>query len=154
MTTPIQLVFDTEDPDREARFWAEALGYRMQPPPGGFDGWPSFLREQGIPEDRWNDASAIVDPDGKGPRIYFQRVPEDKSAKNRMHMDLNVSGGRGVPLDDRKQRVDAGSRLKSGRDGRTRAIGATASTGRMNDRKATSSVCSSRRGRRRRGLRA
>ena len=114
MTTPIQLVFDTADPDREARFWAEALGYRIEPPPEGFDSWPSFLREQGIPEDRWNDASAIVDPDGKAPRIYFQRVPEGKSAKNRMHMDLNVSGGREVPLDDRKQRVDAEvARLKS-----------------------------------------
>jgi Glyoxalase-like domain len=98
----------------EARFWAEALGYRLQPPPEGFDSWASFLREQGIPEDRWNDASAIVDPDGKGPRIYFQRVPEGKNAKNRMHMDLNVSGGRAVPLDDRKGRVDAEvARLKS-----------------------------------------
>lgn len=114
MSTPIQLVFDAGDPDREARFWAEALGYGLQPPPGGFDDWPSFLRDQGIPEDRWNDASAIIDPDGKGPRIYFQRVPEGKSAKNRMHMDLNVSGGQGVPLDQRKQRVDAEvARLKS-----------------------------------------
>ena len=48
---------------------------------------------RGIPEERWNDASAVVDPDGKGPRIFFQRVPEGKTAKNRMHMDLNVSGG-------------------------------------------------------------
>jgi hypothetical protein len=114
MPTPIQLVFDAADPDREARFWAEALGYRIQPPPEGFDSWPSFLREQGIPEDRWNDASAIVDPDGKAPRIYFQRVPEGKRAKNRMHMDLNVSGGREVPLDDRRLRVDTEvARLKS-----------------------------------------
>jgi hypothetical protein len=114
MSTSIQLVFDTADPDRQARFWAEALGYGIQPPPEGFDSWPSFLRDQGIPEDRWNDASAIVDPDGKGPRIYFQRVPEGKSAKNRMHMDLNVSGGPGVPLDERKPRVDAEvARLKS-----------------------------------------
>ena len=67
-----------------------------------------------IPEDRWNDASAIVDPDGKGPRIYFQHVPEGKNAKNRLHMDLNVSGGRAVPLDDRKGRVEAEvARLKS-----------------------------------------
>ena len=114
MSTWIQLVFDTADPDREARFWAEALGYRRQPPPDGFDTWASFLQEQGIPKERWNDASAIVDPEGKGPRIYFQRVPEGKTAKNRMHLDLNVSGGRGVPLDERKQRVDAEVvRLKS-----------------------------------------
>ena len=114
MSTSIQLVFDTADPDREARFWADALGYRRQPPPDGFDTWASFLQEQGIPKERWNDASAIVDPEGKGPRIYFQRVPEGKTAKNRMHLDLNVSGGRGVPLDERKQRVDAEVvRLKS-----------------------------------------
>jgi Glyoxalase-like domain len=107
MSTPIQLVFDTAEPDRAARFWAEALGYRMQPPPDGFESWESFLRARGVPAEHWNDASAIVDPDGKGPRIYFQRVPEGKSAKNRMHMDLNVSGGPGVALDERKQRIGA-----------------------------------------------
>ena len=124
MSTSIQLVFDTADPDREARFWAGALGYQIQPPPVGFDSWVAFLRAQGIPEDRWNDASAIVDPDGKGPRIYFQRVPEGKVAKNRMHLDLNVSGARGTPLEDRKLRVDAEvARLK--------ALGATDERGAM-----------------------
>ncbi len=114
MATSIQLVFDTADPDREARFWAAALGYQLQPPPPGFDSWEALLREQGVPEDRWNDASAIVDPEGKGPRIYFQRVPEGKTAKNRMHMDLNVSGSRGVALEERKRRVNAEVvRLKS-----------------------------------------
>jgi hypothetical protein len=39
----------------------------------------------------------IVDPDGKGP-IYFQLVPEGKGAKNRMHMDLTVSGAGGATL--------------------------------------------------------
>jgi catechol 2,3-dioxygenase-like lactoylglutathione lyase family enzyme len=114
MATKIQIVFDTADPDREARFWSEALGYQLQAPPDGFDSWEAFLRQQGIPEDRWNDASAIVDPDGAGPRIYFQRVPEAKSAKNRMHIDLNVSSERGTPLEERKGRVDAEvARLKS-----------------------------------------
>ena len=124
MSTSVQLVFDTADPDREARFWADALGYQLQPPPDGFDSWTSFLREQGVPEDRWNDASAIVAPDGNGPRIYFQRVPEGKVAKNRMHMDVNVSGARGAPLDERKRRVDAEvERLK--------ALGATDDRGAM-----------------------
>ncbi len=114
MGTAIQLVFDTADPDREARFWAEAIGYRLQPPPHGFESWESFHRQQGVPEERWNDASAIVDPDGKGPRIYFQRVPEGKVAKNRLHLDLNVSGAGGVALEERKLRVDAEvSRLTS-----------------------------------------
>lgn len=105
MATSIQLVFDTADPDREAHFWAEALGYRLQPPPVGFDSWEAFLRSEGIPEERWNEASAITDPDGNGPRIFFQRVPEGKTAKNRLHLDINASGGRGVALDDRKERV-------------------------------------------------
>jgi hypothetical protein len=112
--TSIQLVFDTADPDREAQFWAEALGYQLQPPPDGHATWEAFLRAQGIPEERWNDASAIVDPGGQRPRIFFQRVPEGKTAKNRMHMDLNVGGGREVPLEQRKRRVDAEvTRLKA-----------------------------------------
>jgi hypothetical protein len=124
MSMSIQLVFDTAEPARLARFWAEALGYRLQPPPDGFDTWESFLREQGVPEERWDDASAIVDPDGKGPRIYFQRVPEGKTAKNRMHMDLNVSAGPGLPFDEQKLRVDAEvARLK--------ALGATDERGAM-----------------------
>jgi len=114
MATSIQIVFDTADPDREARFWAEALGYRLQPPPDGFATWEAFLRHTGVPEESWNDASAIVDPDGKGPRVFFQRVPEQKITKNRMHLDLNVSGGRTVALEERKRRVDAEvARLKA-----------------------------------------
>jgi hypothetical protein len=107
MTTSIQIVFDTADPDREARFWAAALGYQLQPPPAGFDSWDDFLREQGIPEDQWNTASAITDPEGKGPRLFFQQVPEGKVAKNRMHLDLNVGGGPSVPIEERKLRVMA-----------------------------------------------
>jgi glyoxalase superfamily protein len=134
--TSIQLVFDTADPDREAQFWAEALGYRLQPPPDGHPSWEAFLRAQGIPEERWHDASAIVDPDGERPRIFFQRVPEGKTAKNRMHMDLNVSGGRDVPLEERKRRVDSEvARLKA--FGATDERGSTERDGeywvRMND---------------------
>jgi len=107
MTTSIQLVFDTADPSRQATFWAAALGYRLQDPPSGFDSWEAFLTAQGVPEKDWDSASAIIDPAGKGPRIFFQRVPEPKTAKNRLHMDLNVSGGRGIPVEERKQRVGA-----------------------------------------------
>jgi hypothetical protein len=124
MAIPIQIVFDTANPDRQARFWAAALGYQLQPPPDGFDSWDAFLQNQGIPRERWNDASAIVDPDGTGPRVFFQRVPEGKTAKNRMHMDLNVGGGSAVPLDERRRRVDAEvARLK--------ALGATDERGPM-----------------------
>jgi hypothetical protein len=49
----------------------------------------------------------VEDPDGAGPRIYFQKVPEGKVAKNRMHMDLNVGGGNDVPPEERRARIDA-----------------------------------------------
>jgi hypothetical protein len=114
MATKVQIVFDCADPDRQAHFWAEALHYRMPDPPDGLATWEDWLRGQGIPEERWNDASAVEDPDGAGPRIYFQKVPEGKVAKNRMHMDLNVGGGPGVPPEERRARIDAEvARLKS-----------------------------------------
>ena len=114
MTAAIQLVIDCADPDAQARFWAAALGYVVQPPPEGFATWDDALRAWGVPEEAWNDASAIVDPEGGRPRVFFQRVPESKVAKNRMHLDINASGGAGVDLEERKVRVDAEvSRLKA-----------------------------------------
>jgi hypothetical protein len=107
MATGVQVVFDCADPARLAKFWAEALHYKEQDPPKGFDSWPAFLEAQGVPPSEWNSANAIVDPDGKGPRIYFQRVPEGKVVKNRVHLDLNVGGGPGTPVEQRKTRVDA-----------------------------------------------
>ncbi len=107
MATSIQIVFDCANPDNLATFWAAALHYKKQDPPPGFATWPDFLKAQGIPEDEWDSASAIIDPDGVGPRLYFQRVPEGKVVKNRVHLDLNVGGPRGTPLDERRRRVDA-----------------------------------------------
>lgn len=107
MATSIQVTFDCTDPDRLASFWAAALGYKLQDPPEGYDSWPAFLTAQGVPDDQWNSASAIVDPDGFGPRIYFQRVPESKTIKNRVHLDVNVGGNAGTLAADRRQRVDA-----------------------------------------------
>jgi hypothetical protein len=107
MATGVQIVVDCADPDKLASFWASALGYEKQDPPPGFATWPEFLKAQGIPESDWNSANAIVDPDGAGPRIYFQRVPEGKTVKNRVHLDLNVGGPRETPIDERRRRVDS-----------------------------------------------
>jgi hypothetical protein len=107
MATSIQVTFDCADPDRLATFWAAALGYQKQDPPEGYATWPEFLAAQGVPEDQWNAASAVVDPDGVGPRLFFQRVPEPKASKNRVHLDVNVGGDRTTPPDERRQRVDA-----------------------------------------------
>jgi Glyoxalase-like domain len=42
-----------------------------------------------------------------GPRVWFQPVPEAKVVKNRVHLDLDVGGGRTAPLAERRRRVDA-----------------------------------------------
>jgi len=107
MATPIQIVIDCADPRRLAEFWATALGYVLQPPPEGFGSWEDFLTERGIPPSEWNSRNAVVDPDERGPRILFQRVPEPKTTKNRFHLDVNAGGSLGTPPEERRRRVDA-----------------------------------------------
>jgi hypothetical protein len=65
---------DAIDPQRLAAFWALALGYVDEP---GYDN---------------PHGASIIDPDGKGPAIGFLRVPEGKTAKNRLHIDIRVAG--------------------------------------------------------------
>ncbi len=74
MATHWTLGCDAADPHRIAAFWAGALGYVAEP---GYDD---------------PDGASIVDPDGRGPAIGFLRVPEGKTAKNRMHIDIRVAG--------------------------------------------------------------
>jgi hypothetical protein len=107
MATPIQVVIDCADPATLSQFWATALHYKLDDPPPGFDSWPEFLKAQGVPESEWNSASAVSDPDGRGPRIYFQQVPEPKQGKNRVHLDVNAGGPRGTPEDEKRANVDA-----------------------------------------------
>jgi hypothetical protein len=127
VATTIQLVMDAADPARLADFWAEALHYRIPPPPPPHATWDDWARAQGIPQANWNDARALEDPDGQRPRLFIQRVPEPKVAKNRMHIDLSVGGGHEVPLEERRRRVDAEvARLK--------AIGATDARGAIEQR--------------------
>jgi hypothetical protein len=90
MALEIQVTFDCHDADRLAEFWALALDYQVQPPPEGFDTWPAFLEAQGFSAPPAGSVSAIVDPAGVGPRLLFQRVPEGKSAKNRVHLDVRA----------------------------------------------------------------
>lgn len=72
-----QVTFDCAEPERVARFWAEVLGYVVPPLP---------------PEDRGSWA-ACTDPSGAGPRLFFQRVPEGKVVKNRLHLDVRAGTG-------------------------------------------------------------
>ncbi|WP_188543123.1 VOC family protein [Rhodococcoides trifolii] len=68
-----QVTFDCAEPAKVARFWCEVLGY---------------VANSG------DDWAAATDPAGTGPRLYFQRVPEGKTVKNRVHLDVRVGTGR------------------------------------------------------------
>jgi hypothetical protein len=83
----VQVTFDCAEPERMARFWCEVLGYVVLAP-----------EQQGS----W---SACVDPSGAGPRLYFQRVPEGKVVKNRVHLDVRV--GTGLVGDERVAVLEA-----------------------------------------------
>ena len=107
MARKVQIVFDCLDPVALSNFYASALEYMLQPPPDGYKSWEEALKDWGVPEEDWNSASAIVDPEGKGPRIYFQKLDTPKLAKNRVHLDVNASGGVRVPIEERKKQVRA-----------------------------------------------
>ena len=86
-----QVTFDCAEPERVARFWCEVLGYVVSPVPKGFDTWDDYHRS--LPPESQGSAFACVDPTGVGPRLFFQRVPEGKVVKNRLHLDVRVGTG-------------------------------------------------------------
>lgn len=100
-TRTFQVTFDAHDPRALSTFWRDVLGYVHPGPPGvevaegsdPLDAWDEFLARVGVPEDQRNNASAIEDPAGEGPRVFFQRVPESKTAKNRVHLDVRAAPG-------------------------------------------------------------
>jgi hypothetical protein len=101
MTREFQVTFDAHDPHALSLFWRDALHYVHPAPPGvelapGADplaAWEDFLDRMGVPAGRRNTRSALEDPDGRGPRLFFQQVPEEKVAKNRVHLDLRAAPG-------------------------------------------------------------
>jgi hypothetical protein len=107
MAHGVQVVFDCGDPTALAGFYAQALHYKLQDPPEGFKTREEWLKARGIPKEDWNSASAIVDPTGRGPRIYFQQMDTPKLGKNRLHIDVNASSGIRAPIEVRKEEVDA-----------------------------------------------
>ena len=66
----IGLVLDCRDPQTLAPFWAEALGYVEVGSAGAY--------------------VLLVDPDGVRPKLLLQAVPETKTTKNRMHLDIDA----------------------------------------------------------------
>jgi hypothetical protein len=105
MGRKVQVTFDCRDPDALARFYASALHFKLQDPPEGFSTWEEALKAWGVPEEDWSLSSAIVDPEGRGPRIYFQKMDTPKPGKNRLHIDVNASGGPKVPMPERRAQV-------------------------------------------------
>ncbi len=90
----VQVTFDCADPGALAGFWCEVLHYEIQPPPTGFANWDDALDAWGVPPEDRNSRSAAVPPEGQsGPRLFFQRVPEGKTAKNRLHLDVRAAPG-------------------------------------------------------------
>lgn len=105
MPNTFQVTFDANDPSLLAEFWAEALGYVLQPPPDGYDTWDDFADDAGIPEEERGNLAAIVDPTGEGPRVLFQKVPEVKTAKNRVHLDIGFAD-RDLPPEERRAAIN------------------------------------------------
>jgi hypothetical protein len=106
MTTRWTLTFDCHDAATMARFWTVALGYVDSPPPEGWDTWEDWLRHFEVPEEEWGDGASLEDPQGVLPSVGFLKVPEPKTAKNRLHLDLQVSGGRQVDQAKREQLIE------------------------------------------------
>jgi Glyoxalase-like domain len=99
----IQVTFDCAEPERVGRFWCEVLGYVVPPIPEGFATWDDF--DLTLPRERRGSDFACIDPSGVGPRLYFQRVPEGKVVKNRLHLDVRV--GTGLAGDERLSVLEA-----------------------------------------------
>ncbi|MER7536169.1 VOC family protein [Streptomyces sp. NPDC097704] len=99
----IQVTIDCAEPIRLAAFWCEVLGYVLPPAPEGFATWEEYRLATPIEEQ--DVYFGCTDPTGKGPRVLFQRVPEGKAVKNRVHLD--VRAGTGLVGDERLATLEA-----------------------------------------------
>lgn len=106
MTAHIDLTFDCANARLLAAFWKTALGYIDEPPPAPFATREEWFASFDLPEDdSVDDAAWLCDPDGVGPRLSILRVPEPKTAKNRLHIDVRVPGH--GSSDERWARIEA-----------------------------------------------
>ena len=105
MSPGLQIVFDASDPHALARFWAQAVRGETEDHSEvvrGLLGSGVLPREGAVEVDgrlAFRDVAAVR---AEGlPRLFFQRVPEPKTAKNRCHVDLLVGAGRAESERDR-----------------------------------------------------
>jgi len=91
-----QVTFDCADPHAQAAFWAQVFGSAVEDHSAFVD---QLVADGRMPEgDRimvngrsaFRDVAACRDPEGVEPRLFFQRVPEGKIVKNRVHLDIHV----------------------------------------------------------------
>jgi len=91
MLTRVDLTLDCADPGLLAEFWKTAIGYVDEPPPPPFTTREEWLAQFDEADDGMGGAW-LYDPRGVAPRLSLLQVPEPKTAKNRLHLDLRVSG--------------------------------------------------------------
>lgn len=92
MLAAMELTLDCRDAERMAAFWKSAVGYVDEPPPAPFATRAEWLASLGEPVGDRIGGAWLIDPAGIAPRLSLLEVPEPKTAKNRLHMDLRVSG--------------------------------------------------------------
>jgi hypothetical protein len=101
MATDFQVTIDCSAPHELADWWAETLGWQVEPQDEAFirrmiDA--GHASEADTTTHRgalvWKEGAAITSPDPGRPRVLFQLVPEAKTVKNRVHLDLRVGEGR------------------------------------------------------------
>jgi len=101
-----QLTIDANDPALLAQFWAKALGYQSVPPAEPATTWHAHYQARLGEEPAFEDR--LFDPAGLRPPLWFQPVPEAKAGKNRLHLDLYVTGrDDATPLPRRIEMVEA-----------------------------------------------
>jgi hypothetical protein len=117
VATRLQITIDCSDAGPLARFWAQALHYVEMSPPDGSPTWVDYWRGRGMSEEELTEIAEgydkLVDPDGVGPTIWFQPVPEGKVVKNRVHLDLQATD-RTQTLAERMALIDAEVRRLEG----------------------------------------
>jgi len=77
---------------RTRKCWKTAAGYVDEPPPPPFTTREEWLAQFDDEFDDGMGAAWLHDPSGVAPRLSLLQVPEPKTAKNRLHLDLRVSG--------------------------------------------------------------
>ena len=112
MLTRVDVTLDCADPDLLAEFWKTAAGYVDEPPPLPFTTREEWLAQFNDDEDDEMGAAWLHDPTGLAPRLCLLQVPEPKTAKNRLHVDLRVSG-EGTPEQKWTRVTDEVARLSA-----------------------------------------